>query len=369
MKKIALFTQNLGVGGVQKLVSILMKGLNKHYSVVLIFAEEDHNPFYNIPIKVKTYSLKHKEIHSINKNTGKELFSHRTKELTQVLNKEKPDIVISFEDYHNLISLNSSFTCKKIVVTVSTIKNTYSKTVHFLSSEFYYEKIKTYYPQAFKVISVSNVISKELKDLFNLNSITIHNGIDMELLQKQGDEKVVYKKYILSVGRLHTQKGHIDLLKAFKMITNKIEHNLLIIGEGKEKENLINYVKKEKLTNRVIFHGSDNNPYKYIKNADLFIFPSLYEGHPFTLIEAMFFNTPIIAYNFNGLNEIFTNKDNTCTIGDIKCLSTKIFTYLINNTIREENIKQMNKLSLQYSINNTLNNYFKIIENEQIILT
>ena len=75
-------------------------------------------------------------------------------------------------------------------------------------------------------------------------------------------------------------------MKAIKNLPQYIDYKLLIIGDGEEKENLFNFIKKNKLRNVKIL-PFQKNPYPYLKKSDLFILSSLYEGLPNVLLEAM----------------------------------------------------------------------------------
>ncbi len=109
---------------------------------------------------------------------------------------------------------------------------------------------------------------------------------------------------IVSVGRLEKVKGHEFLIKAFAKINDK-SWELSIVGDGSERSNLEYLSKVLKIENRVIFHGHLLDFRKQLSEAQIFVLPSLKEGFPNALIEAMTVPLACICTDFfQGHNEI-----------------------------------------------------------------
>ncbi len=119
------------------------------------------------------------------------------------------------------------------------------------------------------------------------------------------------KKYFISAGRLTKQKNFSYLIDEFYEFSRKNnEIDLLIFGEGEEKNNLIRLIKKKKLLKRVFLMGYTSKIYLYMKNADAFILSSLWEEPGFVLIEAAMSNLFIISSDCpNGPKEFLKNGD------------------------------------------------------------
>src|SRR5690625_2500259 len=101
---------------------------------------------------------------------------------------------------------------------------------------------------------------------------------------------------IITVGRLTKQKGHWHLIRAFKIVKNEIPNaKLVILGDGPLKSYLISLSKQLELEDDVYFLGFQKNPFKYLVNSDVYAFPSLYEGFPNALCEAMACGLPVIS--------------------------------------------------------------------------
>lgn len=105
-------------------------------------------------------------------------------------------------------------------------------------------------------------------------------------------------KVIVTAGRLVPQKNHEMLIKAFGKIADRFpEYKLIIYGEGELKEKLQLLTKELGISNRVVFPGSVNDLHERIKNAELFVLSSDFEGMPNALMEAMAMGITCISTN------------------------------------------------------------------------
>lgn len=142
-------------------------------------------------------------------------------------------------------------------------------------------------------------VSRDFLKFKNKNStVHISNGIDLTKFDKYRNTLDKSTFHILFVGRLSKQKGLIYLLKAFRKVI-KIKKNIIlkIVGDGPEKETLLNYTKKYKLETNVKFLGKlegDKIINKY-KSSNILILPSLYEGQALVMLEAWASKIPVIA--------------------------------------------------------------------------
>lgn len=115
---------------------------------------------------------------------------------------------------------------------------------------------------------------------------------------------------LITIGRLHPQKGYDRLVNVCKSLQKEqIEYKLLILGMGAEKENLERKIYEYGLEDQVILGGYINNPYPYIKKADLFVCSSRYEGLSTVMSETLILNTPIITTDVSGAREVLGEND------------------------------------------------------------
>jgi len=117
-------------------------------------------------------------------------------------------------------------------------------------------------------------------------------------LANEIDNDIPNEPYILNVARLVPQKGHTLLLKAYK--ASGIDHKLVIVGEGELRNELEAKARELGISDRVIFAGKRSNPYPWMKQAELFVLASEYEGLGIVLTEALACGTPIIAVDSRG---------------------------------------------------------------------
>ena len=177
--------------------------------------------------------------------------------------------------------------------------------------------------------------------------VTIHNGIDLKtiffLSRKQAQKKLINKTSPFVIGTIAEwtkNKGLIYLLKAVKKIKedpstssgNKFDLILIGSGENPDKEKIQQFIKKNKLKNIHLIEFIDQAA-SYLKAFDIFVLPSLKEGLPYTILEAMAAQVPIIASQIGGIPEMINNQDSSGILipsKNSRILAEKIL-YLINN--------------------------------------
>lgn len=141
--------------------------------------------------------------------------------------------------------------------------------------------------------------------LISPKSIFLPNGVDVNLfLPSRNINKNLIK--ILSIGRLEKQKNFNNLILAL----SNSKFMLIIIGGGSQKENLINLAKNRKVRLKIIDKVDNKDIVGYYRQADVFILPSLIEGHPKVLLEAMSCAIPVVGSDVEGIKDIIFNDKN-----------------------------------------------------------
>ncbi|WP_405198352.1 glycosyltransferase [Christiangramia sp. LLG6405-1] len=114
--------------------------------------------------------------------------------------------------------------------------------------------------------------------------------------------------HIVHVGGFSFEKNHEGLLRILEfLVRENNEVHLHLVGDGPMKKKIELEVKDKNLQSYVSFYGFVHNPLSYIDAADVLVLPSIIEGLPGVLLEAMYCKTPVIAYNVGGIAEIINN--------------------------------------------------------------
>ena len=235
---------------------------------------------------------------------------------TKILNKYKPRLSLGFGDIECYCNQIASFLTRTRQIqsyrnNVSShrdfwIQNTLTSIHHSLNRVL-----------ADKIILNSNDNKKLLSSKYKIPSekiVVIYNPKNISQIRLLSNEKIVEPFFqteepiILTAGRLSFEKGHLHLLRIFADINKNISCKLVICGEGPLREKLERLAKELHIEEKVLFSGWCNNPYKYMKKSNIFVFPSLSEGLPNALIEAMICGCPIVSADCDfGPREILEN--------------------------------------------------------------
>ena len=222
-----------------------------------------------------------------------------------------------------------------------------------------------------KVMVNSIQFKKELKKEFNVKATCIYNPLNFDEIQKQSKLKST-KIYngtknlrILNIGRLTEQKDQITFLKALNLVKDHIKIEAVIIGRGLLKKELINYINRNHLSNFVKVHNFVSNPYPLIKQTELFVLSSKYEGLPNVLLEALTLKKFVISSNCStGPKEILLNGKGGILfkVGDYKQLAKKIKYYYQNKQICQKLLKNSFEGLKRFDAMKNLNEYLLLVK-------
>lgn len=222
---------------------------------------------------------------------------------------------------------------------------------------------KESYQKMNEVICVSEDSKKSVLNLYSENEIkvkVIYNPIDKNNILEKSKEKIEMKKdklNIITVGRLNQQKGYDILLQSHnKLIKEGLDHNLIILGEGPERKNLEKYIKDNNLEKNIQLLGFKENPYPYLKEADIFVSSSRYEGYPLVLCEAVCLGKPIIATNCTGPKEILENGKYglMAEVENIEDLADKMKKLILDEKLRKKYSDLSRKRAEIFNIRKTI---------------
>lgn len=247
----------------------------------------------------------------------------------------------------------------------------------------FFEKLTGRFTDAY--ISVSEILSKNYKENgigTKIKYYTVYSGMNLDkffnIKENIKQEEVIKGLEITSnnfiignIGRLEVAKGNKYLFEAIKKVTEQRKEchlKLLVIGEGEEKENLIKYVRKLGLEDKIIFTGYMKDIEKLMAIMDILVLSSLREGLPRVLVQAAAVGMPSVAFNVDGVPEIIKDGYNGFLVRpkDVNQLADKIIRYIDNRELIELHGKNgRNFVNGKWSIENMVN---KVDEIYQILI-
>lgn len=178
--------------------------------------------------------------------------------------------------------------------------------------------IRIWYWQINKIIVVSEKNRLQFQDYFSVRPkklLKIYNGVNQASLNctisKKDSRKQLglppEKILIGTVGRLHAQKGHFYLIEAAETVVKKYpESHFVLIGDGELRTKLISQIQQKQMENSFSVLGYRDDIPLILQSLDLFVLPSLAEGFPFAILEAMAAGLPVVATDVGGVREIIS---------------------------------------------------------------
>lgn len=372
MKKNILFVvDERRMGGVSVLFEDIMNLLDiTSYNIDLLILHNNGNSLQNLPNSIKIiygtpyfeaidYTIKEvikeKKIGLLLKKI-KVVFDMKTGLIKNSIIRERKKILK--KQYDIEIAFKDGFTA------LFTVFGNSKKKIHWIHYEYkkanpnqkYNELFKKILPQFDQIVAVSDKVKKDFNDIYNLGDkvTVIYNIVDQNKINIKANEKcdITLDKNdlnIVSVGRLHTVKGYERLIMALARIKNDgilDGIKVRIYGDGPELTNLKKLIADHSLDKVVFMMGQVTNPYKYIKNSDLFVLPSIYESFGLVIVESLSLGVPVLA---------------TKTAATHKLIKDNVNGLIVENSIDGiylglKKIIENNNLINEYK--NNLNNYF-----------
>ncbi len=349
-KKLIVFIPSIEDGGVEKNLFLILNYLSlKLKNIILITFDNKSkkkirkniniiNPFFNFSFIKGRYS--------------KYIFCLIV--LAKILLFNRNYTVLSFQANIFVIILSKFFG-------ISVISRSNSSSTGWSKNPFKQMIFSHYFKLTDEIIVNSFKFKKEMDERYNINCKCILNPFDFKKISKKSKFKVkkIYNKKsikLISIGRLTTQKDFLTILKAMKILKNK-NIELAILGKGEEEKNLQKFIDQNNLKNKVKLLGYKQNPFPYIKQADIFLLSSIFEGSPNVLVEALYLKKYIISTNCpTGPAEIL-NKGKygqLVKIGDFKSIAKAIIKYKKNKYYKKKIIKGHKSLSIFSYKKNTI---------------
>lgn len=351
MKKILIVISGLNIGGTENsLISLLNLIDYDKYAVDLLVFNKDGYYKRFLPSKVKIYEFNNKE--KVMLKTLSELINEKQltlstfirgyytvkdrflnclnikydimNDLTKKLNvrETKYDYAIAY-DYRFVNYILNNVHASKYISWYHFSYSDKSKT-ELIRDESNFKKL-----DALIVVSETRLI--EMEDTFphiKNKFYFIPNSLNEELIKKRSmkfyPDEYNTKFKICSVGRVESQKNFELAVKAAARLKELIEFDWFVLGDGSQIDDLKSLVDKLNIQDNFHFLGMKTNPYPYIRNADLYVQTSIFEGLCIAVAEALILNTPICVTNIKGLKEYVNNETGLVSELNAEDLSSKI---------------------------------------------
>jgi glycosyltransferase involved in cell wall biosynthesis len=294
--KIGLFIPTMSGGGAQRVALNLAQGFVEHgCSVTLVLVKREGKLMSKIPAGVNVVDL------------GASRTLTGIPNLIFHLNKVQYDAIISFMNYANICSIIASLvsgSVHKLIVTEHIAVSRSLQEMGIMKGGGLSKLIEYLYPLADHVTAVSQGAADDLERVAGLKDVqAIPNPISVNDAPQGINEKKPVQPWfaesdpvMLGAGRLTEQKGFSTLIRSLRHLRNSgIDARLIIIGEGEERKNLEVLVHELHLGEHVSLPGFVDNPYAYMRAADVFVLSSRWEGFGNVLVEAMACGTPVVS--------------------------------------------------------------------------
>ncbi len=319
MKKAAVLVYSLRGGGAERVAANLMNRLTEDYEVTAILLEEriqdhDYDLLPGVEIRVVPDILR--------RLPGYEW--RKIRALKKLKKQKEFDVCISFLERGNLYNVLSRQK-EKVYVSIRNMISMKDKLQEIdpwesAKKRLYYREGKKYDLLADRVICVSEDAAADQIRNYQVPEEkirVIRNWVDADYVREQarletddrefGEFREKYRFLFVSSGRLNPQKGQWHLIRAFAKLHREYpDTGLYILGDGPIRDRIRKAAEVSGANDAILLCGRKRNPFAYLGAADVFVLPSLFEGCPNTVLEAMAAGLPVICDDCPGIRELLT---------------------------------------------------------------
>jgi GalNAc-alpha-(1->4)-GalNAc-alpha-(1->3)-diNAcBac-PP-undecaprenol alpha-1,4-N-acetyl-D-galactosaminyltransferase len=303
--KITLISSSLGVGGVERVMSIVANywAARNWQVTILSFDDGSSPPFYDLDKRIDYRPL------GIQNRDGYQLSAwpqhlRQIQRLKKAIVTSHPDLVVSFVNTTNIMTL---FACWGLKVPTIVCEHVYPAFSNLGRIGQFLQKW-TYRRAALITVPTHGALSF-FPATRGYETIVIPNPVALQESDEIVSQLYTDDRHVVAIGKLIPQKGFDLLIKAFAQICdNHPEWTLTIFGEGAMRDELEQLCSQLRLDDRVYLPGVVTNIDAQLRKADIFALSSRFEGFPVTLAEAMAYGVPVIATDcLSGPREIIHN--------------------------------------------------------------
>ena len=371
--EITLLINSMGEGGAQRVVATLAKQFVKEGKSVTLLSLAKHD-LHDLPSEVK-------RVYLTNKPRDSMLYiPYYAWKLKGYLKKNDVPVLQSYLFRSNYVNILAKILGSRHIAQVSNRSVVSRFLKEGLSGKINLFLINLFYGKADLIMYVSQRMKQDFHEQFQIqrDEVVIYNPYDIERIQKESREEPngfkfkSYKRYLVTVGRLISLKRFEDIIHAMKHLSSDVE--LVLLGDGKEREKLEALAKEYGLVKRVHFLGQVKNPFSYMSRSDVFVSSSAVEGFPNVLLESMICQKPIVSSDcVSGPREILAPSTDSSkqlakglekaeygilyAVGDVDALSEALNLLLKNKELRASYIDKASKRAEFFSVEKIAQQY------------
>lgn len=378
-KKILYLITQSELGGAQCYILDLARNLKTEFDVAVAFGEQGESG--ELARELKSSKIPYYTLSHLKRNISPLHDLLAIYQIRRLIKKIKPDIV---HLNSTKISVLGSWAIDGLTPKPFTVYTAhgwvFNEPMNVLKKKLYTWLEKTTADIKDKIICISKLDKEVARDILEISDQKlpiVYHGLDMSryrFFDRQSAReklwallptgtKTLEKNTILigSIGNLYPTKDFGTLIKSINhlLIDHDVEAEAVIIGEGPDRNNLEAKIGdfnstafragEESTDNRIILAGRVSNAASYLKAFDFYVCSSVKEGFPYTLLEAMAAEVPIVSTRVGGIPDLIADSHNgmLCMSGDARMMAKKIIE-LVNNPRLKERIVETAKFDIEH---------------------
>ncbi len=365
MKKVLFFIPTLGQGGAEKVLVNLVNNMDRNkfdITVQVLFKGGINEQFLKTDIKFK-YVYKNQF-----RGNSKYFCLYSPEHLYKRFIKEKYDIIVSYLEgpTARIVSGCTNKNTKLVSWIHCRMDSQSAAKVGFRN----FEEAKICYNKFDYTVCVSEWVKNYFVNTFNFkkNIGVLYNTIETNVIEKKAEEIIDDLKLdkdcfnLISVGKLTKVKGFERLVILHRRLLDcGINNKVYLLGIGEEENNIKNLISKNNVENSFYLLGYNTNPYKYVKECDLYVCSSYSEGFSTSVTESLIVGTPVVTTLCSGMYELLgeNNEYGIVTKNDEDALYAGVKRILTEPNLLEHYAKKALERGKEFSTEKTV----KAVEN------
>lgn len=298
-----MIISSLSSGGAERVLTNMANyWADKKNEVSMITLDSNVSDFYELHPDINRYALDVMDASASLLNAAKNNLI-RIKKLRSAIREISPEVIISFMDVTNVLTILATRRLGlRVIISERSVPS------HYPIEKAWLQLRRMTYSMADVVVAQTAQVAQWVEDNMKCQKVVvIPNPVSkvevtnshVNLMDMIGTAKQA--PTIVAMGRMNKEKGFDLLLKAFAMVTSlHPDWRLVIFGEGQERNNLTSLSKDMGVSDKVFMPGLVKNPAHLLKQADIFVMSSRFEGFPNALLEAMACGLPVISFDCPG---------------------------------------------------------------------